>query len=161
MHHDQPRFPFFIYLYVGWILFLDLDLVSSREEKKETIFQDVAFNISRNNETFRNNSPARFSPLQRFFKVQRIWQKYRRLPIVPFLWFPVPISGTNAFSVVQDNSSLYYIDQRNGFTLSPTHVSTPDVLSLKFPLNITSLKEREQFQWYKHWKVQSLIRYYP
>lgn len=44
MHHDQPtKISFFIYLYAGWILFLDLDLVSSREDGggggKETIFQ--------------------------------------------------------------------------------------------------------------------------
>lgn len=132
MHHDQPtKISFFIYLYAGWILFLDLDLVSSREDggggkRKRFSKVSIQYIVSRNNETFCNISPARFSPPRRFFKVQRIWQKYRRLPIVPFLWFPVPISGTNAFSVVQDNSPLYYIDRRNGFTLSPTHVSTPD-----------------------------------
>lgn len=92
MHHNQPRFPFFfIYLYSGWILFLDLDLVSSggwkKKKKKERIFQGFD-SISRNNETFCNISPPRFSPPQRFFKVQRIWQKYLPVPIVPFLWFP-------------------------------------------------------------------------
>lgn len=80
MHHNQPRFPFFfIYLYSGWILFLDLDLVSSgkdgkkKKEKKETIFQGFdSMYVSRDKETFRNISPPRFSPPQRFFKVQRI-----------------------------------------------------------------------------------------
>lgn len=68
----------------------DLDLVSSggwKKKKKERIFQGFD-SISRNNETFCNISPPRFSPPQRFFKVQRIWQKYLPVPIVPFLWFP-------------------------------------------------------------------------
>lgn len=63
------------------------------------------------------------------------------VPIVPFLWFPIPISRTNAFSVLQDNSPLYYIDQRNGFTLSRARVSRAPALhvTLEFRANISSL----------------------
>lgn len=149
MHHNQPRFPFFfIYLYSGWILFLDLDLVSSgkdgkKKEKKETIFQgfDSTY-VSRDKETFRDISPPRFSPPQRFFKVQRIWQKYRRhgthcsLPLIPHSYLP----NEFAFTLVQDNSQLYCIGQRNGFTLSRAHVSSPPYLhvTLKFRANNSS-----------------------
>lgn len=151
MHYNQPRFLFFFF----YLSIFRLDIVprprpsfigkrwKKKKEKKETIFQgfDSTY-VSRDKETFRNISPPRFSPPQRFFKVQRIWQKYRRhgthcsLPLIPHSYLP----NEFAFTLVQDNSQLYCIGQRNGFTLSRAHVSSPPYLhiTLKFRANNSS-----------------------
>lgn len=114
--------------------------MEKKKEKKETIFQGFdSMYVSRDKETFRNISPPRFSPPQRFFKVQCIWQKYRRhgthcsLPLIPHSYLP----NEFAFTLLQDNSQLYCIGQRNGFTLSRA-------LYLHVTLNSSSIHKGEE-----------------
>lgn len=146
MHHNQPRFPFFfIYLYSGWILFLDLDLVSSggwKKKKKRKGFSKVSIQYRETTKHFVIFLRLVFPRHNDFSRSNVFDRNTSRYPLFPSFDSPIPISRMNAFSVVQDNSPLYYIDQRNGFTLSRAHVSSPtDVLhvSLKFRANISSL----------------------
>lgn len=90
MHHNQPRFPFFfIYLYSGWILFLDLDLVSSgkdgkKKRKKGNDFPRFRFNVRIARQ---GNISWYFSAS--FFPATTIFQGPTYLTEIPPTWHPL------------------------------------------------------------------------
>lgn len=145
--NNAPRFPFFIYLYVGWILFLDLDLVSSREEKRKR-FSKMSHSIYR--ETMKHFVIILRLVFPRYNDFSRSNVFDRNTAGYPlFLSFDSPFPSPERTHSAWFKTIRRCITSTNE-TVSPfrQHMFRPptDVLSLKFPLNITSLKEREQFQ---------------
>lgn len=107
MHHNQPRFPFFfIYLYSGWILFLDLDLVSSGKDGKKKKKKRKRFSKVSIQRTYRETRKhfviflRLVFPRHNDFSRSNVFDRNTAdmAPIVPFLWFPIPISRTNSHS---------------------------------------------------------------